>query len=39
VSELRNCSGACHVYRDAALTTVLERRPGPEHRVTNAGFD
>jgi hypothetical protein len=39
VSELRNCSGACHTYRDATLTTISRNRPGPEHRVTNAGFD
>ena len=36
VSELRDCTGACHVYTDASLTVIKERRNGPEHR-TNAG--
>jgi len=36
VSELRDCTGACHVYTDSSLTTVKEFRPGPEHQV-NAG--
>jgi hypothetical protein len=39
VSELRNCSGACHTYTDATLTTISRRRNGPEHRVTDSGFD
>jgi len=38
VSELSNCSGACHVYTDATLTTISKRRNGPEHRVTDGGF-
>jgi hypothetical protein len=38
VSELRNCSGACHTYTDSTLTTILRSRPGPEHRVTNSSF-
>jgi hypothetical protein len=38
VAELRNCSGACHVYTDATLTTIRTRRNGPEHRVTDREF-
>ena len=38
VSELANCSGACHVYSDASATTVAKSRPGPYHRVTDATF-
>ena len=39
VGELRNCSGACHIYKDSTLTTIETRRPGPEHRITDSGFD
>ena len=39
VSELRNCSGACHTYTDSTLTTISRRRNGPQHRVTDGGFD
>jgi len=39
VAELKNCSGACHVYTNSSLTTIKTRRNGPQHRVTNAGFD
>ena len=39
VSELRNCSGACHVYTSSTLTTILTRRSGPEHRITDDKFD
>ncbi|MCC7200910.1 MAG: cytochrome C, partial [Gammaproteobacteria bacterium] len=39
VAELKNCSGACHVYKDSTLTTITTRRNGPEHRVTDASFD
>ena len=38
VSELRNCSGACHIYTDSSLTTIKERRPGPEHRISDGSF-
>lgn len=38
VGELRNCSGACHVYTDATLTTISRARPGPEHRVNGGEF-
>jgi len=34
VSELRDCTGACHVYTDTTLSTIAELRPGPEHRVS-----
>jgi hypothetical protein len=39
VSELRNCSGACHTYTDATMTTISRTRNGPQHRVTSGGFD
>ena len=39
VSELRNCSGACHVYTDATLRTISKTRNGPQHRVTQREFD
>jgi len=38
VAELRDCSGACHVYTDSSLTTISNSRPGPEHRVNDGGF-
>jgi hypothetical protein len=38
VSELRNCSGACHYYTDATMTTILTRRNGPEHRASDGSF-
>jgi hypothetical protein len=38
VSELRDCTGACHVYTDATLTTIQKNRPGPQHRVSDGGF-
>lgn len=38
VSELRNCSGACHVYTDSTLTTIQNRRAGPEHRISAREF-
>jgi hypothetical protein len=36
-SELRDCSGACHVYTDSSMTTIKTRRSG-EHRATSGGF-
>jgi len=39
VSELRNCSGACHEYTDTSLTTILRSRPGPQHRINSGGFN
>ena len=38
VSELRDCTGACHVYTDSSLTTIKKSRPGPEHRVNGSDF-
>jgi len=38
VSELRDCSGSCHLYTDSGLTTIKNRRPGPEHRTTSSSF-
>jgi hypothetical protein len=38
VSELRDCSGACHEYTDGTFTTIRETRTG-EHRVGDGDFD
>jgi hypothetical protein len=38
VSELQNCTGACHVYTDTNLTTIAKARPGGHHKVTDAAF-
>jgi len=38
LSELRDCSGSCHIYTDSSLTTIKERR-NSEHRTTDRGFD
>ena len=38
-SELRDCSGACHIYTDATQSQIKTFRPGPEHRVSDRGFD
>lgn len=37
VSELRDCSGSCHVYTDATLTVIKKARSG-EHHSTDGGF-
>jgi hypothetical protein len=37
-SELKNCSGACHVYTDSTLAAISRSLPGPYHRVTDAAF-
>ena len=37
-NELRDCTGACHVYTDATLRTVSKSLPGPYHRVSDAAF-
>ena len=37
VSELRDCSGACHRFTDATFTTIEKARSG-EHRVTQGGW-
>ena len=36
--ELRDCTGACHVYTNSSLTTIKKRRSGPEHRVNANEF-
>ena len=38
VSELRDCTGACHVYRDSSLTTINDFR-NARHRITDPDFD
>jgi hypothetical protein len=38
VTELSNCSGACHIYAEQTQDTVARRRPGPFHRVSDAAF-
>lgn len=37
VSELRDCTGACHLYNDSTFSTVREFRTG-EHRVGDGEF-
>jgi hypothetical protein len=37
-SELRDCTGACHVYKDATLKSIAKAQPGPYHRPSNAAF-
>jgi hypothetical protein len=37
VSELRDCSGACHTYADATLTTLTRSRSG-QHSVRSGGW-
>lgn len=38
VSELRDCTGACHIYTDSTMTTIKTRR-NSHHRVSDSGFD
>ena len=38
LAELQNCTGACHVYMDAALATVSKLRPAGHHKVTDGAF-
>ena len=37
VSELRDCSGACHMYTDSSMTTIEKFRSG-EHKTTDGDF-
>jgi hypothetical protein len=37
VSELRDCTGSCHIYTNASLTTIKERR-NSEHRASEGEF-
>ncbi len=36
-SELKDCSGACHIYTDSTFTTILQMRSG-NHGVSDGGF-
>ena len=38
VSELRDCTTACHTYEDSTLTTIRDFEPGPEHTVNQNDF-
>jgi hypothetical protein len=38
VSELRDCSGACHVYTNPSMNNLEKSRPGPKHRISDGGF-
>ena len=38
ISELQNCTGACHIYTDAKLTTISKARPAGHHKVTDGAF-
>lgn len=38
VSELRDCSGSCHVYTNSSLEVIKKRR-NREHRVSDGDFD
>jgi hypothetical protein len=38
VSELRDCSGACHIYTDSTFTQIQTMRSG-HHRITDASFN
>ena len=37
VAELKNCTGACHVYASPSLTTIKKSIPS-RHRSTDGGF-
>lgn len=36
--ELKDCTGACHVYTDATLSVIATRKNGPEHRPSDPSF-
>ena len=38
LGELRDCTGACHVYSDATLGRVVKPVPGNHHRVGDSAF-
>ncbi len=38
ISELQNCSGACHIYTDAKLTAIAKPRPAGRHKVSDGAF-
>ena len=37
-SELHDCRGACHVYSDATLKSIVKLQPGPHHQPADAAF-
>jgi hypothetical protein len=37
-ADLRDCSGACHIFTDATQHTILKMRPGPQHAVSAGDF-
>ncbi len=37
-AELRDCTGACHVYSDDTLKAIVKPRPGPHHQVSSGQF-
>ncbi len=36
--ELKDCTGACHIYTNATLTVIAARQNGPQHRPSDPGF-
>ena len=38
VVELRDCTGACHTYKDSTLTTISKNQGGPHHLATKSGW-
>jgi hypothetical protein len=36
-AELKDCAGACHIYSDKLMTTIVTRRSG-EHRANRGGW-
>ncbi len=38
LTELQNCTGACHVYSDATLGTIAKPRAAGHHKVTDGAF-
>ena len=38
VSELRDCTGACHTYSDSSMTRITSTR-NSHHRVSSGSFD
>jgi hypothetical protein len=40
VSELRDCTGACHIYTDSSLTKIqTNRATNPKHRATSRSWN
>ena len=37
VAELRDCAGACHIYKNSTFTTISKSQTG-HHRSTDGGF-